>query len=198
MNYKVYNDYELIYMVRENNDTYDLLYEKYNPIIRKLSYNYYIRFKDYGYDYDDFLQESNIAFQRAIMKYDDEKDSLFYTFAVVCIKRSLITFCRNISNDRKNIANTFYVDYEDCLVEDIRENISGIFNEKEISSLLKDIILELDIEKSSIFELKLNGFSYREISCLLDIPTSTVEYKYRKIRQYIKKLICKYNREKTV
>ena len=198
MNYKNYNDYELIYMVRENNDTYDLLFEKYNPIIRKLSYEYYNKFKDYGYDYEDFLQEGNIAFQRAIIKYDDEKDSLFYTFVIVCIRRSLITFCRNISNGRKNIANTFYVDYEDCIAEDIREDISSIFNEKEICILLNDAIWELDIDRSSIFELKLNGFSYREIGELLDIPASTVEYRYRKVRNYLKKIICKYNGEKTV
>ena len=71
MNYKNYNDYELIYMVRENDVPFDLLFEKYMPILRKLSSVYYMRYSSYGYDYEDFLQEACIAFQRAINKYDD-------------------------------------------------------------------------------------------------------------------------------
>jgi len=38
MNYKKINDYELLYMVRENDDySKDLLYEKYLPIIKSLA-----------------------------------------------------------------------------------------------------------------------------------------------------------------
>ena len=37
MDYKDYNDYELIYMVRENDDSsYDILFQKYIPIIKRM------------------------------------------------------------------------------------------------------------------------------------------------------------------
>ena len=42
MKYKQYNDYELIYMVRENDDSSrDILYQKYIPIIHHLANNFY-------------------------------------------------------------------------------------------------------------------------------------------------------------
>ena len=95
MKYKNYNDYELIYMVKENDDfCYGELYKKYMPIIKSLAYEYYNKYSNYGYDFDDFVQESFLAFHNAIKFFDEKKDILFYTFAILCIRRSLIIFVR--------------------------------------------------------------------------------------------------------
>lgn len=93
MNYKSLNDYELIYMVRESDDSSrDILYEKYMPIISSVSSDYYLKYKDFGCDYDDFLQEAMIGFQKALVSYDENRDNLFYTFVIVCIHRRLLSF----------------------------------------------------------------------------------------------------------
>ena len=44
---------------------------------------------------------------------------------------------------------------------------------------------KFDIEYSSVFELRYNGFSYKEISRLLDITVSTVDGRLSKIRRYL-------------
>ena len=86
MNYKKYNDYELIYNVRENDDSsYNYLFNKYIPIMKRLAYTYYNNYKNYGYDLDDFQQEAYIAFHSAINSFNECKDSLFYTFVVLCL-----------------------------------------------------------------------------------------------------------------
>ena len=62
MNYKKYNDYELIYMVRENDDiSKNVLFDKYLPVIKNMANNYYTKLKGYNCDYDDFFQEAMIA-----------------------------------------------------------------------------------------------------------------------------------------
>ena len=48
---------------------------------------------------------------------------------------------------------------------------------------------ELDLLDSSIFELRANGFSVREISTLLGITYKAVDYRMRKIR----KKICNFS-----
>ena len=61
MDYKKYNDYELIYMVRENStDSKDILREKYQPVLKSIAKEFYKSFKYYGYEYEDFLQEAEI------------------------------------------------------------------------------------------------------------------------------------------
>ena len=78
MNYKNYNDYELIYSVREKDDfAFDIIFEKYQPIIHKIAGDYFKSYSNYGYDYQDFVQEGNIAFQKALIYYDENKNSIF-------------------------------------------------------------------------------------------------------------------------
>ena len=187
MKYKKYNDYELLYMVRESNDDIkDLLYGKYQPVLRKISSDFYEKYKYYGYEYEDFYQEAVIAFERAIINYDENKESLFYTFVNLCIKRALISFCRNISNDKKNIANIYYSDIDDNIISDTSIDLDRTVINNELMITIRRYLLNLSLDYSSILELKINGFSYREIAILLDIPTSTVEYRIRKIRKKLK------------
>ncbi len=192
MNYKQYNDYELVYMVRENDDySRSILYNKYLPLLKKISYEFYSVYKKYGCDYDDFLQEAMMAFERALIKYDDKQETLLYTFVNVCVRRSLITFCRNISNDKNNLPMDSFIDISDASVSD-KVNVEEIFETQELEKLCKKVILDLPVENSTVFELKINGFSYREIGILLDIPSSTAEFKNRKAKSYFKKILSKY------
>ena len=95
MDYKLYNDYELIDKIRENDEnSHSILFLKYQKIIHTIVHEYYSRFSTYGYDYDDFYQEAMIAFYHALSLFDEKKDTLFYTFMILCVKRSLLSFCR--------------------------------------------------------------------------------------------------------
>ena len=70
-----------------------------------------------------------------------------------------------------------------------------ISNDYEIEKILKELIISLPFENSCIFELRLNGFSYREISILLDIPTSTVEFKNRSAKRKLEQLLNVFYKE---
>jgi RNA polymerase sigma factor (sigma-70 family) len=180
MNYRKYNDYELIYMVRENDEnSYDILMDKYLPIIKNISYHYYNCYSNYGYDLDDFLQEGYCAFFSALNHFDEGKDTLFYTFLVVCLHRSFISFCKKITNEKKNINNSLLVSLEDldvvddaCDTEDYfiyRSNVKDIWN----------IIYKKPIEYISVFELRWNHFTFIEISKLLDISVNKIRNIYK-------------------
>ena len=188
MKYKEFNDYELLYMVRESDDnSKDILYKKYEPLLKSIAHEFYEQYKYYGYDYEDFLQEAIISFERAIINFDEAKEILFYTFVSVCVKRSLITFARTISNNKKNISNIYCNEIDANTFVDEKSNIDNIVLNNEIESKIKNILFDLSIEFGAVLELRMNGFNYREISILLDIPTSTIEYRLRKIRKKLKR-----------
>ena len=106
MNYKSFNDYELIYMIRENDDfSQNVLFDKYKPVVMSIANEYYEKYKNNGYEYDDFLQEALIGFQNALFSFDEEKNSLFYTFVVVCIHRKLLSFCRMFMSKKNVLGN---------------------------------------------------------------------------------------------
>lgn len=193
MNYKTYNDYELIYMIRENDDfSQNVLFEKYQPIIRKIANDFYIKYKNTGYDYEDFLQEATIGFQKALFSFDDSKDNLFYSFAVLCIKRRLLSFCRMFLSDKYKYVFLDTISIDDVFCVDMKNNIDSIFDEKEIEKLLKTIIYDLSWEEGIVFELRLNGFQYLEISKLLDISCRKVGIILKSVRKIVRKRIHTY------
>ena len=56
-----YNDYELVYLVREQNEAaLDILIQKYSPLIGKIASSYY----GVGFDYEDvFSRRTNGIYQ---------------------------------------------------------------------------------------------------------------------------------------
>ena len=62
-------------------------------------------------------------------------------------------------------------------------------NNNDLEILVRELINENSIEDSSVFELKYNNFSFKEIENLLDINYSQAEYRYKKLRLLLKKKI---------
>ena len=102
MNYKNVNDYELIYMVRENDDNaLETLFDKYKPLVVKVALKYFDSVKNKGIDFDDMVQEGLITVGQAISSYNVESNSLLYSYVLLCLERHFMTFCRNV-NSTKN------------------------------------------------------------------------------------------------
>ena len=195
MNYKDYNDYELIYMVRENDDAYkDLLFKKYNPVISNIVGKFYNNYSKYGYEYEDFYQEAMIAFDRAVVSYNEDKNTLFYTYLSVCIKRYLLSFVRNISSKRKNFSFDSSISIDEVDIIDTKSDINTILEDSDIQSICKNLIYDfsLEIEETAMLELRLNGFTYREMAKLLDLPNSSIEFRFRRIKKKLKKDLYRY------
>ena len=188
MDYKKYNDYELIDKIQENDDdSKNIMFDKYQPLIRGIANKYYQKYSDYGYQYEDFVQEAMIAFYKALTSYNEQRDNLFYTFVILCIDRNLLTFCKNISNPNRNVSYDSIEDINEANIVDVKSDVHSIISEYEQQEFIKDFIYELPLEVGAIIELKWNGFTYREIGFLLDIPSSSVEWKSRRARGQLQK-----------
>ena len=105
MEYKDVNDFEVLYMIKEKDDYYqELMYKKYSPIIKNIASKYLNCVKNRGADYDDLVQEGYIGLSNAINTYRDE-ESLFYTYATICIERQINRFCRSLSTKKQEVLN---------------------------------------------------------------------------------------------
>lgn len=88
MDYKEYNDYELLDYISENNsDANEILYNKYIPLINSIAKSLYKYCKNQGLELNDLCQEGLLGLNYAIKTFDDTKDNTFYTYARTCIKR---------------------------------------------------------------------------------------------------------------
>lgn len=187
-----YNDYELIYLIKEGiEEAIEVVLEKYDPLIKNIA-SYYINcFGKRKIEYEDLIQEGRFGLIQAIRTFNDDKDTLFYTFAVLCIKGKMINFL--LHNNRLK----YYPLNNSCtLDDDVLSNI--VSDDFDIDSVFDYFYLEerivlfkndLSFDDALIFELKLNSFSYKEISMLLDVDLKKVDNCLYKIKKKFKKFL---------
>ena len=185
--YKDFNDYEVVYMIGEKSeDATNLLFNKYKPVISKIAHEYYRYGKNLGLEYQDFIQEGYLGLSSAIKNYSDAKNILFYTYALICIKRKMGNLLRR-SSTKKNYALNSSVSLYSTVDQTDKELIDYLIDENallpdyelecsEEINKLKYLLYEFDLLKSSVLELKYNGFTNREIAKLLEISASKVSY----------------------
>lgn len=186
MDYKELNDYELVYRIRENSDedAVELIIKKYEPIICNYAKKFIAFAERNGADLDDLIQEGRVAVAKAIKAYNQDKSSIFYTYVTICIERAFYTYCRNLTYKKNSILNSAI--NEESVYNyvadgfDLCNHVLNTVSEKDFLLTVKHNFNFLD---SSIFELRYNGFSYKEISDLLDISLGVVDSRLCKIRR---------------
>ncbi len=197
MDYRTVNDYEVLYLVSEDTDTsYDILYQKYSPIIKSIANKYFKFACQLGAEYQDLLQEGYIGLNSAIVSYRDDMDAIFYTYATICIERHIRTYCRSLSALKHQVLNSSFPDdeYSSNVVPD--KSYFGNFFQSTSQELLEQFFCysyTLDLDSRCVFELRYNGFTYKEIAQLLDLKLSSVESKFFKIRKNLKNILENYN-----
>ena len=68
--YRDLNDYEILYLICESDDTFNILYEKYKPLIYKIVEGYSSAFKKYGYEKEDLMQVGYMVLYKTSYMYN--------------------------------------------------------------------------------------------------------------------------------
>lgn len=195
MDYKDYNDYELVYEIRENSeDAYNILITKYTTLIHKIAYEYFRQYKSFKIEYEDLTQEGYVGLYQALSDYD-ERSCLFYTYATICIRREIERFIKTFIRNKHMVLNNAIsfstpVDSKgELLLEDFisggREVEDIVIGDMNYNSIM-DLKYDMPFEMAAIFELKANKFTTVEISVLLDIPRRKVERYLSRIKKIIR------------
>lgn len=184
MDYKDINDFEVLYLIEEEQYDYkEIIFDKYKPILQRKASDYYIKVKNYGVEYDDMYQEALIGLNYAIDHFNNNSNTLFYTYALLCINSKLSSYCKHVANSRNKILNES-VDLSQFDNLSI-ENIGNVCFDDEYISFYNKIVRfknSLSNVQSQVFELKYNGFSNRDIGTLLGMTVKNVYYHFCCIR----------------
>lgn len=189
-----YNDFELVSLIRENNeDAREILYNKYKPIIVKKSTDQIYKLGSYGMEINDLIQEGYIGLDNAINCFNEKENTSFYTFALLCIDRQIITYIKKNTNNKAMILNDA-INLDDGKEYLFRDNtdIEGSFINKEDAKEFINLICDSlsDIEKK-VFSLKLEGYDIGEIANLLNKDTKVIYNTLHRIKYKIKLIMNK-------
>lgn len=198
--YKNVNDYELLYLIAENNESaYNDIYSKYDNMVKYEASKFYKKSKYMGISAEDVYQAGLYGLNLAINNFDEHEGTLFYTCANTFIIREIQTFIRNNSRQKHNLlSDSISLDKEIdedgdtiCSLLDTGINVLKEYDNYSIQKKLVDFKYDLPFVQSLIFELKLNNFSNREIAALLDVQYKTVDNSLLSIRNRLKKELNK-------
>ena len=197
------DDYELLYMVCEDNeDAVSTIFKKYEPVIDYYARKYVKLVDGKGLDYNDLYQEGLIGLDSAIKTYKDQKNIKFSTFAFVCIKRKIMSAIRKANRKKHSILNESYsIDYKlgdnnsfDNLISNNERSIEDLLVGKEQAVFFNKKIEEcLTKFEKQVYELKVYGFSSEEISKTLNKTMKSIESVLFRIRVKLRKILKEIN-----
>ena len=196
MNYKDYNDYELLdYIHSSNEDANEILIYKYRPLTISIAQKM-LKYCYGGVDLNDLIQEGMLGLNDAINSFRDDKLANFSTYAKLCIERRIYSVVRSTRTYKNKILN------ESVSLEDDEENTIDRFladNSRNPDSMVeeydyqKNILNKLseqltDFEKQ-VFELKKNEFNYKEIAEILEKDAKAIDNALQRIKNKLKNIM---------
>ncbi|MDD3113471.1 MAG: sigma-70 family RNA polymerase sigma factor [Candidatus Izemoplasmatales bacterium] len=131
MNFRNYNDYEIISLIKQGNEeALALMIEKYRLLIAKKAHKFNLKL-----DFDDRFQEGLIVLYRSILKYDEHYDKTFTRYFEHNLENHLISLYRKERNYGKFLMNkaAALIDYS------VDESHRNYYSELEIAQALSEL-----------------------------------------------------------
>ena len=194
--YENYSDEELIFALREKNETdiMDYLLNKYKNLVKKKAK---VLFLISG-DTDDLIQEGMIGLFKAIRDYDKEKDSSFFHFAQICISRQMYT-AMEASNRKKHAPLNSYISLSASEENESGENlpelleeVSGtnpeqiVINKEELAQMRKKADSVLSPMEKEVLAYYLQGMNYTKIAEVMQKSAKSIDNALQRIRNKLK------------
>ena len=197
MKYRDYNDHELLQYISENNEeASNIMFDKYNPLIVTIATKLFKHCNGLGLEIGDLVQEGRLGLNTAILSFNHEKDSSFYTFARKCIESRMISLIVSAKRQKHRVLNeslSLNEKYDDSIFEleeylgDNSYNPEYRFIEREEEEeLIKGITEKLTNFEEEVFLLKISGLDYKEISIILDKDIKAIDNALQRIKVKLK------------
>ena len=197
MKYEELNDYEIVSYISENiEEAKEIIFKKYTPLIHDRANKFFPYCKNYGIEINDLIQEGMIGLNDAITKYDNTYTNIFYTFALKCVDSIMISYIVKLGRMKNKILNES-VNLE-LSISDKSNNfgknlVDNSYNPEEIlirkenkEEIFKIMDKVLSETEKEALNLKINGFTYKEIADILDKPVKTIDSTIQRAKSKLK------------
>jgi len=195
-----FSDIELSEMVKENDDdAKDVLYDKYNYIIDIVMAKYKKTFYTLDMDQREVRQDALVAFTKAIIKFNPERDASLPTFISVVVDRKIKNAIRNAESakNKKNKEN-YSLDHEYSVWSKPLKEVIGdleydpltqMESSEGLEELEKNIKKKLSKSEYEVYELLISEMHYTDIAKKLKRAPKQIDNTIQRIRSKIKDLL---------
>lgn len=194
------NDSELINLIYDNSEeAKDKLMNKYKGLIYTIAKKYYPYAKEAGFEEKDLAQEGLIGLNKAIDTYKANKNTLFYSYAVLCIESQMKTAVKSANKKRNELMNSSLslegllddenVNMEKILSDETSDPSRKIMEDEDTGRVNDLLDSSLSEKEREILKLKLDGYKNKEISIKLGKDVKSIENTVFRIKAKLKKIL---------
>ncbi len=201
------NDNELVYLVSENNeDANDIMFKKYANLIDFKARQYLPMVEGKGLDYNDLYQEGMIGLSTAMNKYKENENIRFSTFAIICVERQICSAIRKATRKKHTLLNDSYsLDFTiddteggltqlaDIIPSENEDLLDQVVNMEQQEVFVNKLNGALTDYEKMVYELKMGGFTYDEMSSMLGKSYKSIESALFRVRTKIKHIMKEIN-----
>jgi RNA polymerase sigma factor, sigma-70 family len=171
---------------RGNTESSVELCVRYATYVKQLSHRFFL----VGGDTEDLVQEGMLALFKASTTYDETRNASFKTFATNCIRCRLIDAIKKDGNSTSKTLNgsSSLDDIFDTPAPD-DDPLVTLLGEEAVDIINTKIAEILTSSERRIFDLYLEGLSYKEIGGTLKLSTKKVDNSLQQIKRKLKKAL---------
>ena len=163
----IYNDYYLLYLISLHNESaFDVLYEKYLPLIKKCISSLKLTSSE---DVDNYAMEADNMFVKAVYTYDQDLSNKTFTryFELILLRR--FNYLRHLDYRRE----AMFVPFEESYML-----------EEEPTYPNEGVSIELDLSdfEEQVYHLMIKGLNSRDIAEVLKAKPKQVYNATQRIR----------------
>lgn len=168
--------------------------KKYTYMVDSLSKHYNKNFSNV--EFDDLRQEAYIGLYNAIITYSPNKNSLFSTYASLCIsnkiKNSLLKSCTNKELFNRKLTSLYdYSIAQQTNIEFYPE--FSLIQKENYNEIIKKIKSNLSEIESKVFFSHLHGLDYLSIALKLACTTKSVDNALQRAKRKLQLILSKTN-----
>ena len=193
-NYLDFNDYELLYMIRQNDEmALFILLKKYEGYLRALLRD---KWNDAlpGFEKEDLMQIARLKVIESAEYFNEEKGCTFCTYMTMCVMRRLGTLKKTAMREKNafpvivSLDGMIREDSAICYMESIQSNQQR-FDPSfylEYSNLIKktkEFVDALSEAEKKIWSCITSDLSYAEASAMLKMKEKTYDNAVYKLRK---------------
>ena len=198
---KEYSDSELLMMMNEHSDiAKDLLYNKYEYIVKIYVKKYKRMAYVLGMELKDLNQEALVGFADALNSYDENSNTKLATFISLCVERRIQTSIlkgsrkKNITLNEALSLEHEYKDFNVTLADILSDNnendpLIKMTRNEHYSKVVNDIIKDLSSVEKDVLYLMIDGLDYKQIATLLNMDSKAVDNTIQRIKNKVKDII---------
>ena len=171
-------------------EKFEALYLTYRNMVYRYAYNI-LKANDLA---EDAVQETFLRILKNLHKISDVNCSKTRNFLVTCVKRVAIT----IYNERSKAETKDLDDYSEILPADVQDGVWETVSQKLSQEQLVAVLRQLPEDYQALIVYKYAyGWSYKDISSLLNISEKNVSVKLHRAKSRLTKLILESEEEKS-